>query len=151
MADPNVQLPPYGGVDLYVKILQGARSDWIELSALAILRSVVDDGHWGVGEKLTRIRDVVTAAERVRSVTPMPNLTGLDYSREAGDPTPVSGGRVGMHTGAVTDAGLVDETDAALDEFISTANADMLAVLNQVIDTEATLEATLRRIKEEGE
>jgi hypothetical protein len=35
--------------------------------------------------------------------------TGLDYSREADDPTPVSGARVAMHTGAVADCGLVEE------------------------------------------
>jgi len=39
--------------------------------------------------------------------------TGLAYSRadEADDPTPVSGGRIEPHTGAVTDEGLIDETE----------------------------------------
>lgn len=36
--------------------------------------------------------------------------TGLSYSREADDPTPVSGARVEPHVGGVTDAGPVDET-----------------------------------------
>jgi hypothetical protein len=37
--------------------------------------------------------------------------TGLTYSREADDPTPVSPARVPLHTGGMTDGGLVDETD----------------------------------------
>jgi hypothetical protein len=41
---------------------------------------------------------------------------GLSYTRadeEADDPTPVSGGRIPPHTGAVTEGGLVDETGPA--------------------------------------
>jgi hypothetical protein len=41
---------------------------------------------------------------------------GLDYSRAddaPDDPTPVSPARVPLHTGAMTDCGLVDETSAA--------------------------------------
>lgn len=41
-----------------------------------------------------------------------PDATGLGYSREADDPTPVSPERVPLHTGAVVDGGqLVDETE----------------------------------------
>jgi hypothetical protein len=39
--------------------------------------------------------------------------SGLSYSREADDPTPVSPARVPLHTGGMTDGGLVDETSAA--------------------------------------
>jgi hypothetical protein len=35
---------------------------------------------------------------------------GHDYSREPDDPTPVSPARVPLHTGAMTDGGLVDES-----------------------------------------
>lgn len=45
-------------------------------------------------------------------VYPAPAATGLDYSRPADDPQP-SGGREPMHTGAMTDGGLVDESDRA--------------------------------------
>lgn len=43
--------------------------------------------------------------------SPDADPTGLAYSREADDPTPVSGARVEPHTGGVTEAGLVDETE----------------------------------------
>jgi hypothetical protein len=46
-------------------------------------------------------------------LAPDADPTGLSYTRadeEADDPTPVSGGRIPPHTGAVTDGGLVDET-----------------------------------------
>jgi hypothetical protein len=46
--------------------------------------------------------------------------TGLAYTRaddEPDDPTPVSPARVPMHTGAMTDGGLVDETPARLTHF----------------------------------
>jgi hypothetical protein len=36
---------------------------------------------------------------------------GHDYSREPDDPTPVSPARVPLHTGAMTDCGLVDESE----------------------------------------
>jgi hypothetical protein len=41
---------------------------------------------------------------------PSPDPLGLNHSREADDPTPVSPARVPAHIGAVTDGGLVDET-----------------------------------------
>lgn len=49
-------------------------------------------------------------AVHYRAHRPKPDPTGLAYSREAEDPTPVSGARVEPHVGGVTEAGLVDET-----------------------------------------
>ena len=51
--------------------------------------------------------DVVDTEAGLRAIT---DPTGLSYSREADDPTPVSGARVVPHVGGVTEAGLVDET-----------------------------------------
>lgn len=47
-------------------------------------------------------------------VIPAADPSGLSYSRavdEPDDPTPVSPARVPLHTGAMTDCGLVDESD----------------------------------------
>lgn len=48
-------------------------------------------------------------------IVPAANPPGLDFSRaddEPDDPTPVSPARVPMHTGGMTEGGLVDETRA---------------------------------------
>jgi len=100
----------YGSVESYAKILRGTRHEWLDSSALAIVQIIADDKNAGEGDRLARIRNVVSAAGRVRAERDA-DSTGLTYSREADDPTPVSGGRVEPHVGAVTDAGLVDETE----------------------------------------
>jgi hypothetical protein len=49
----------------------------------------------------------------VEKAAPVADATGLGYSRSddaADDPTPVSPARVPLHTGAMTERGLVDET-----------------------------------------
>lgn len=61
--------------------------------------------------------DLETAELHVRWSTPVDeDGTGLDYSREPDDPTPVSPARVPMHTDAVTESGLVDESDGCRHE-----------------------------------
>jgi hypothetical protein len=47
-------------------------------------------------------------------VVPAADPSGHGYSREADDPTPVSGGRIEPHTGGMTESGLVDETAGRL-------------------------------------
>ena len=72
-----------------------------------IYQAVADPAEVDPREEIARLR-----AENARLRAALPaDPTGLAYSRadEADDPTPVSPARVPLHTGAVTDEGLVEE------------------------------------------
>jgi len=81
----------------------------------AEVRFVADDGE---GHTFFAFRypngqhdSTTVLSESALEIWPAPAPTGLDYSRPADsdDPQP-SGGREPMHTGAMTDDGLVDES-----------------------------------------
>jgi hypothetical protein len=62
-----------------------------------------------LAEKEAELAKLRAEVEKLRA-----EATGLSYTRAddgPDDPTPVSGGRIELHTGGVTDGGLVDETE----------------------------------------
>lgn len=72
------------------------------------------EAYWLVGGKSYEpgaLEFSVHTSEVEPEPEPVADPTGLAYSRPADDPTPVSGARVEPHVGAVTEAGLVDETE----------------------------------------
>lgn len=142
MTDQSVTPPPaYGSVESFEDQLRRSVMRDAAHSAdymLGVVEALVGDFRRSDADTVQFIRNAFAAAERVRKESADQN--GLDYSRPAdGDDPQQIGQREPLHTGAMTEAGLVDET------------ADILAVLDMVIDTEAALETTLRRVKEEGE
>lgn len=106
MADQTI--PRYGTVEAYVRILRRLNPEYLESSALAVVQMLVDHPDDSDARKVELVKNLLAAVEQVRSHLADP--TGLTYSRadEADDPTPVSGGRVEPHVGAMTDAGLVE-------------------------------------------
>jgi len=63
--------------------------------------------------KIEQLTAELAALRAAAALQPDADPSGLGYSREADDPTPVSPARVPLHTGGVVDGGqLVDETDA---------------------------------------
>jgi len=64
--DRSVADAPYGSVESYAQILRNTKPQWLEISALAIVQIIAEDDAWGDGDKVSRIRNVVAAAERVR-------------------------------------------------------------------------------------
>jgi hypothetical protein len=63
-----------------------------------------------LAEKEAELAKLRAEVEKLRA-----EASGLSYTRAddgPDDPTPVSGGRIELHTGGVTDGGLVDETAA---------------------------------------
>ena len=107
----NVPDPPSGSVASYAQIMRRIVRDpgHPEAAALGLVQYLIGDSLLGPDEKLQRISNVVVAVSLLEAETAGPSP--LLYSREADDPTPVSGARVEPHVGAVTDAGLVDETE----------------------------------------
>lgn len=81
--------------------------------AIGMIDSIVSDLHSSDEYKVRVVRNALVALGRVMNAPVDP--TGLGYSREtdADDPTPVSPARVPLHTGAMTERGLVDETPAS--------------------------------------
>jgi hypothetical protein len=110
----TVTEPPSGSTEGYARILRkvSSRSN-IDGCALAIVQAIAGDLSLPDATKVERILRVARAAEQVDSE---PADTGLSYSRaddEPDDPTPISPARVPLHTGAMTDHGLVEITSAA--------------------------------------
>lgn len=74
----------------------------------------VDQAAEAIGRTPQRFKDeyfVVLDGDELRirwSAHAPADPTGLDYSREADDPTPVSPARVPLHIGAMTERGLVE-------------------------------------------
>lgn len=66
-----------------------------------------------LAEREAELENLRAEVAELRAALPAAALagdTGLAYSRDADDPTPVSPARVEPHFGAMTDGGLVDET-----------------------------------------
>ena len=113
MADTNLPPdPPYGTVEYFTQLLRRVvrNSDFLDAAALGIVQSIVGEVYVNDEHKVQRVKNVVAAASLLDSEKAAPSP--LLYSRPADDPTPVSGARVEPHVGAVTEAGLVDETEA---------------------------------------
>ena len=109
MADQSVAAEPkLGTVEWAAQKLRSHRGEDFFACAFGIVHGLTLIEGLSAKTLAEHIRNVVAAVDKVRA-EPM-DPTGLSYSREADDPTPVSGARVEMHTGAVTDEGLVDET-----------------------------------------
>lgn len=108
MADQTI--PRYGSVEAYARILRPLKREHLEGSALAVAQMLVDHPDDSDARKVELVKNLLAAVELVRG-DPRADR-GLTYSREADDPTPVSGARVEPHVGGVTHAGLVDETGA---------------------------------------
>ena len=97
MADQSVR-PPYGSVEAHVERLRpyAPHDANIYACAFGIVEGLVTTLRLDTpAEQLRYVRNVVTAVNQVRG-------EGAD------DPTPVSGGRVEPHVGAMTDDGLVE-------------------------------------------
>lgn len=67
---------------------------------------------WPTEAELKPWESLGPAAGRIAESMEPADPTGQLYSREADDPTPVSGARVEPHVGGMTESGLVDETPA---------------------------------------
>jgi hypothetical protein len=91
------------GEVIYRRLFERNRSEWMFVAY--VQRDGFHDSTTFLADAPIRVR----VAEPARVADP----TGLLHSRadEADDPTPVSGARVRPHTGAMTDEGLVDETE----------------------------------------
>lgn len=93
-------VPAYGSVESYARILQNAKPDWLEASALAIVQIIAED-RCSDGDKVARIRNVCVAAARVRGddVTdqPKPASGERPLVREGGMwAVPVAGGGIAI-------------------------------------------------------
>ena len=113
MADQNLPPdPPYGSVESYTQLLRRVvrNADFLDAAALGIVQSIVGDGLLGDDMKVARIKNVVAAASLLDAEKTQPSP--LLYARPAdGDEPQQVGAREPLHTGAVTEAGLVDETE----------------------------------------
>lgn len=95
----------------------GARGSRGSVS-FSIYQSVADPALVDPDEEIARLRAENEALradlDRAHEVA-LADPTGLTYGRgdEGGDPRPVSPARVPLHTGGMTDEGLVDETNEA--------------------------------------
>lgn len=67
---------------------------------------------WPTEAELKPWESLASAGDRIAESMEPADPTGQLYSREADDPTPVSGARVEPHVGGMTEGGLVDETPA---------------------------------------
>jgi hypothetical protein len=123
------EAPPYGSVETYAAIFRRVirRAEYLPSAALGVIQALVGDPQVEDAVKVVRIGNIAAAAdlvddemsdrdnelERLRArVAELEAKDAHGFSREADDPTPVSPARVPLHTGAVTDEGLVDESGA---------------------------------------
>jgi hypothetical protein len=111
--DPlSTNLPAYGSAESYARILQHTRPGFLEVSALAVVEIIAADRYDADDLRLERIQNVVAAVAMVRNA-PSADELGLNYTRaddDAEDPTQ-PGPREPLHTGGMTEGGLVDESD----------------------------------------
>ena len=98
---------------LSVSIYQSVSTDWVERTRAAADLAEKEAELEKLRAEVAELR--AAAAPTTPAGTGPLTSNGYDYTRadtDADDPTPVSPARVPLHTGAMTDAGLVDETDA---------------------------------------
>lgn len=105
---PTVVDPPFGSVENLAAMIRrfpGDRKAYL----LGLIDSIISDLYGSDTRKVGFIRNALVAGHLVDKEPVDP--TGQLYSREADDPTPVSGARVEPHVGGMTEGGLVDETE----------------------------------------
>ena len=96
MTDPSVAgPPPYGSAESYANILRPVRPEFLDTSALAIVKVIADDPYVSSGDRVARILAVVAAVEQLRAANEA-DLSGMACSRPADDPQP-SAGRIPPH------------------------------------------------------
>ncbi len=111
--------PPNGSVERYEQMMRKTKGSVFPF-AVGVIESIATDLHDSDAEKVRRICNALIACGRVAGLAferfgePATDPTGLLHSRDAEeDPTP-TGTRVEPHNGAMTDGGLVDETEAPI-------------------------------------
>lgn len=103
MTQPTV---PAANVKAYAEILRDNLPDlsYLDGRALALIGGIAGGTSYQTDREVAEnVRAALVAEKLVRG-----ELTGMTYSREADDPTPVSPARMPLHAGAVTEQGLCE-------------------------------------------
>jgi hypothetical protein len=114
MTDPSVSVkPPFGSVQQRIQRFRQVTDLFASMEGS--LAAILDDERWTDGEKVNKIRNLVTALDIVRAerAAEPADPTGQLYTR-ADDPTPVSPARPGAHVGDVVSH--IDETGPREDD-----------------------------------
>jgi hypothetical protein len=125
MTDPTVADLPYGSVDSYADILRrtARRTELVDTGTVGLITGIARDVALNSTDKVIRILNAIEARGVVEKEFDAQDPTGLNYGRgdEGQDPQPVAG-RSPAHVGAVTELGLVDETEPTSTGLVYAAN-----------------------------